>query len=97
MLSAEEMSRFKSTRFPLWRQVLGLLPIALVFFVSSWELRGVLAGWAILQLCWDTAAHHNRLRELKFDGVFERRLLNTSYLSGFGIILFFAGMILDVI
>ena len=76
---------------------MGLLPIPLVFFVSSFELRTGLAAWAMIQLCWDSVAHHNRLNELKFDRVFERRLANVSYLSGLGMILFFTGMILDVI
>lgn len=45
MLSPEEASRFTSdARLPLWRQVLGLLPIPLVFFVSSLELRAVFAA-----------------------------------------------------
>ena len=76
---------------------MGLLPIPLVFFVSSLELRAVLAAWAMVQLCWDSVAHHKRLKELKFDRFFERRLANISYLSGLGMILFFAGMILGVI
>jgi hypothetical protein len=98
MLSSEEISRFTSeARLPIWRRVLGLLPIPLVFFVSSFELRAVLAAWAMIQLCWDSVAHHNRLNDLRFDRVFERRLANISYLSGLGMILFFTGMILDVI
>ena len=92
------MSRFTiEARLPLWRRVLGLLPIPLVFFVSSFELRAALAAWAIVQLCWDSIGHHNRLNERKFDRVFERQLANISYLSGLGMILFFAGMILDAI
>ena len=98
MLSPEEMSRFTSdARLPLWRQVLGLLPMPLVFFVSSLELRAALAAWAMVQLSWDSVAHHNRLKELKFERIFQGRLANISYLSGLGMILFFAGMILDVI
>jgi len=97
MLGPEEMSRFTSeARLPIWRRVLGLLPTTLVFFVSSFELRTALAAWAIIQLIWDSVAHHKRLNDLKFDRVFERRLANISYLSGLGMILFFTGMILDV-
>jgi hypothetical protein len=95
VLEPVERQRFiAAAGLPLWRKVLAVVPLVLLFFAPTMTLRLVLVAWWLMQLVVDTRSHHQRLRVLGFDPAFRSQLLSVSYLSGTALLVFATGMVL---
>lgn len=65
------------------------------FYLEEFQYKLWCAGFIVMFLIFETLRHHRKLKALKFSLVFEKRLLNISYLSGAGIVLILASAVLN--